>query len=115
MIAAVLLGGGLATAAAMAVEPLVARPPGPVSPARQAELMYIVRHDCGSCHGMTLNGGLGPALTPQVLRHKSAPYLAAVILDGRHGTAMPGWRPLLSEAEVSWIAAQLREGMPDAH
>jgi cytochrome c55X len=62
---------------------------------------------------MTLNGGLGPALTPQTLAHKPAMYLTHVILDGRHGTAMPGWRPLLSEAEAAWIVDRLLEGMPD--
>ncbi len=63
---------------------------------------------------MTLNGGLGPALTPQALARKPAVYLTNVILDGRHGTAMPGWRPLLSEVEAAWIAKRLLEGMPDA-
>jgi cytochrome c55X len=86
----------------------------PVTPVRQAELTHLVRHDCGSCHGMTLNGGLGPALTREVLARKPAVYLTNVILDGRHGTAMPGWRPLLSEADAAWIANRLLEGMPDA-
>jgi hypothetical protein len=31
---------------------------------RQKELIHLVRQDCGSCHGMTLQGGLGPALLP---------------------------------------------------
>jgi cytochrome c55X len=84
------------------------------SAARQSELAHLVRHDCGSCHGMSLNGGLGPALTPQALGRKPAVYLTNVILDGRHGTAMPGWRPLLSEAEAAWIADRLLEGMSDA-
>ena len=29
--------------------------------ARQAELLYLLKHDCGSCHGMTRKGGLGHA------------------------------------------------------
>lgn len=86
----------------------------PVAPVRQAELEHLVRHDCGSCHGMTLQGGLGPALTPQALSRKPAAYIAHVILDGRRGTAMPGWRPLLSEADAAWVANRLLEGMPDA-
>jgi cytochrome c55X len=85
-----------------------------VTPARRAELAQLVRHDCGSCHGLTLRGGLGPALTPDALANKPPAYLKAMILDGRRGTAMPGWRPLLSEAEAAWIAENLARGIPDA-
>ena len=35
--------------------------------AREAQLVRMVRQDCGSCHGMTLAGGLGPALTREAL------------------------------------------------
>ena len=35
---------------------------------RQAELRYLLKQDCGSCHGMTMKGGLGPALLPQTLK-----------------------------------------------
>lgn len=83
-------------------------------PQRQLELIRFVRHDCGSCHGLTLTGGLGPALSAQALQHKPAPYLKTVILDGRHGTAMPAWSPLLSEADAAWIAERLLAGFPDA-
>ncbi|MGD8874759.1 MAG: cytochrome c, partial [Gammaproteobacteria bacterium] len=34
---------------------------------RQAQLLYLLKHDCGSCHGMTRKGGLGPALLPENL------------------------------------------------
>jgi mono/diheme cytochrome c family protein len=47
--------------------------------ARQKELVRLVRQDCGSCHGMTLRGGLGPALLPENLRDKPAEGLAATI------------------------------------
>ena len=30
------------------------------SAARQDELLHLLRQDCGSCHGLTLRGGLGP-------------------------------------------------------
>ena len=38
-----------------------------VPPERQDQLRYLLRQDCGSCHGMTLKGGLGPALLPDNL------------------------------------------------
>ncbi|MDR2155191.1 MAG: cytochrome c [Burkholderiaceae bacterium] len=82
------------------------------SPARQAELVRMVRQDCGSCHGLRLTGGLGPALTPSNLRQFPAESLAVTIYHGRSGTPMPSWKTLLSEAEAAWIAQQLRAGFP---
>jgi cytochrome c55X len=107
-------------AAATPVEARAADAPGsagrqPVSVTRQQELARFLRHDCGSCHGLTLRGGLGPALTPEALAGKPPAYLKAMILDGRRGSAMPGWRPLLSEAEAAWMAENLLRGVPDAH
>jgi cytochrome c55X len=83
------------------------------APARQHRLIQLVRHDCGSCHGLTLSGGLGPALVAQALRDKPVEYLQAMILHGRPGTAMPPWRGLLSEEDAHWIALKLKEGFPD--
>jgi cytochrome c55X len=86
---------------------------GVAAPARQAELVHMVRHDCGSCHGLTLAGGLGPALLPAALAIRPAEYVEQVILDGRPGTAMPPWRGLISEDDARWIARQLRDGFPN--
>ena len=46
---------------------------------RQAEIKNLLLQDCGSCHGMTLKGGLGPALTPDVLQNKSRQMIATTI------------------------------------
>ncbi len=81
--------------------------------ARTQALVRMVRQDCGSCHGMRLTGGLGPALTPEALADKPAASLAATIFHGRPGTPMPGWRPMLSEAEAQWIAERLLQGFPE--
>ncbi len=75
-----------------------------------ARLANLVRHDCGSCHGLTLNGGLGKALTADQLAAWSSDELARIILDGIAGTPMPPWRPLLTEAEARWIADALKKG-----
>lgn len=83
-------------------------------PARQRELLVLLKQDCGSCHGMRLTGGLGPALTPEALRTKPAESLAATIFYGRTGTAMPPWRPFLSEAEARWLVARMIDGATDA-
>lgn len=80
--------------------------------ARQRELVRMVRQDCGSCHGMTLQGGLGPALLPAELKDKPVEGLAATIYYGRPGTAMPPWQRFLNEAEAHWIAERLMTEFP---
>jgi cytochrome c55X len=83
---------------------------GEIPSPRQAELMHLLTQDCGSCHGLTLHGGLGPALTPEALAGKSPATLRAVILHGRPGTPMAPWSPFLNEAEADWLVAQLMKG-----
>lgn len=82
------------------------------TPTRQRELVHLVRQDCGSCHGMALLGGLGPALTPEALRGKPVESLVATIYSGRPGTPMPPWHRFLSEAEAGWVVEQLLLGFP---
>lgn len=104
---AVLLGlTALAVTTARAVEP------PQLDAARQKTLIHMVRQDCGSCHGMRLTGGLGPALTPARMADWPDDSLVATILYGRPGTAMPGWQRFMSEAEAGWIVAQLKHGFP---
>lgn len=74
---------------------------------RAAALEHIVVQDCGSCHGLTRKGGLGSPLTREALSHAAPEGLAAIILDGIPGTAMPPWRALLTEAEALWMAQYL--------
>lgn len=81
--------------------------------ARTQVLVHMVRQDCGSCHGLTLKGGLGPALTPLALRDRPAESLVATIVGGRPGTPMPPFRGLLSEVEAQWIVEQLIAGFPE--
>lgn len=83
------------------------------SAARAQQLIHMVRQDCGSCHGMTLRGGLGPALTPQALQGKPLESLVATILRGRAGTPMPPWQRFMSEAEAGWIVERLLDGFPE--
>lgn len=83
------------------------------APERQQELRHLLRHDCGSCHGLTLKGGLGPALTPAALAERSRKWLIDTIEYGREGTAMPPWQGLLSHEEIVWIVDALRQGLPD--
>ena len=75
----------------------------------EKRLEHMVKQDCGSCHGMTMKGGLGRPLTPEALADAEAGALASIILDGVPGTAMPPWRPLISEDEAMWIARHLKK------
>ncbi|WP_354668015.1 c-type cytochrome [Marinobacter salexigens] len=73
-------------------------------------LENLVMQDCGSCHGMTLKGGLGPALRPENLSHLPEKAIAAIIREGIPGTAMPPWKPLLAPVDIEWISHQLKTG-----
>ncbi len=77
---------------------------------RKAELTYIVKQDCGSCHGMLLKGGLGPSILPEKIKNYTAEDLTAVILHGRPGTPMPPWAGILSSQDAKWISTQLKSG-----
>ncbi len=88
---------------------------GDVPPPRQVELRQMLTQDCGSCHGLTLKGGLGPALTPEALAGKSPASLRATILHGRPGTPMAPWSPFLTETEAGWLVEHLLNGTAHAH
>ena len=82
-----------------------------ISAQRQAELHNLLLQDCGSCHGMTMKGGLGPALTADVLKNKSRQMIELTILRGRPGTPMPPWDRILTKEEVRWIVDKLYSGV----
>ncbi|HSO79211.1 MAG TPA: c-type cytochrome [Chromatiaceae bacterium] len=86
--------------------------PAPVTPERALALRHFLTQDCGSCHGLTLGGGLGPPLQREQVANKPVPYLAYTILNGRPGTAMPPWSRFLTEAEGEWLARELRGENP---
>ncbi|MDD1612530.1 MAG: cytochrome c [Methylococcaceae bacterium] len=81
---------------------------GEISPERQQALRDLLKQDCGACHGLTLKGGMGPALLPETLAGKSDDFLADTILNGRSGTAMPPWRPFVNRDEALWLIGVLR-------
>ena len=100
----------MTAAMAVCIAGAVAHANEAVPPARATALIHLVRQDCGSCHGMTLKGGLGPALTPIALTGRTLADLAWVIARGRGERAMPGWAPLLPAHEIDWIAEGLLDG-----
>ena len=78
---------------------------------RKAAILYLLRQDCGACHGMNLLGGLGPALKPDSLAKWNTVQVAQTILKGRPGTPMPPWQPFLTPDEALWLAVQLKQGI----
>ena len=82
-----------------------------ISTQRSAELNNLLVQDCGSCHGMTMKGGLGPALTPEILKNKPRDMIQATIAYGRPGTPMPPWNNILSAAEINWMVDTLYAGV----
>jgi cytochrome c55X len=79
---------------------------------RQAQLEHLLAQDCGACHGLRMTGGLGPELTRAALAGKSRDSLMATVTQGRPGTAMPGWGPLLSPDDIRWLIDLLLQGYP---
>jgi len=82
---------------------------GEVDAIRELELRNLVQQDCGSCHGLTRKGGLGPDIRAQTLEGREVDGLTEIIKYGIPTTAMPPWGPLLSDTEISWIAEYLLE------
>jgi cytochrome c55X len=89
----------------------LATTPGSLTATRRVELRNLVMQDCGSCHGLTMKGGLGRPLLPANLEGLPEEAVANIILDGVGGTPMPPWRGLLTEAEALWIAQSLKQGI----
>ncbi len=104
--------GAFLISAAHAQDPPPTTAAPSIDAAHQARLVRMVRQDCGSCHGIQLTGGLGPALTRERMADFPFDSLVAVIYHGRPGTPMPGWKSMISEADAHWIAHQLQAGFP---
>lgn len=102
---AVLLGGVMS---AFMVMPLFAD--SKVTEHEQ-QLDHLLRHDCGSCHGMTMKGGLGPPLLPSSLRGRNEDDIVQMILHGSPEKAMPPWAELLTTSDARWIARRLKQGL----
>lgn len=93
--ALILLSAGVFLCAAAGAE---------VPAGRKGELRHMLTHDCGSCHGLRLTGGLGPPLTKTSLTRKDVAALAAIIRHGLPGTPMPPWKSMISDEEALWLA-----------
>lgn len=78
---------------------------------RQIDLLNFLEQDCGSCHGLKRNGGLGSPLHPENLEGRDDDVLIDIILDGIPETAMPPWKEILSKEEAVFLIKHLRKGL----
>ena len=78
---------------------------------RKKELMHLLKQDCGSCHGMTMKGGLGPALLSENLAATPDYILENTIKYGRETLAMPAWDGILTSVDIEWLVDQLKQGI----
>ncbi len=92
---------------------LVARAAEALGAKRKTELIHLLKQDCGSCHGMTLKGGLGPSLLPGVMKSRNKKLIRRIILDGVPDTPMPPWRGLLSAADITYLIDLMQNGVPN--
>ncbi len=75
---------------------------------KQQQLDNLLKHDCGSCHGLNRKGGLGPSLLASDMEKHTVESLATIILNGLPGTAMPPWENLLSAEDARYLAIKLK-------
>lgn len=64
--------------------------------------------NCAGCHGANRQGGVGPALTADVLQAKTETQVRDTISNGRPGTVMPAWKDKLSGSQVDALARYLK-------
>ena len=76
---------------------------------RQRVLKDMLLNDCGACHGLTLKGGLGSALTTEALANKDTDLLVNTVLQGKKGTAMPAWGEIVSQQDAIWLIKYLKK------
>ena len=84
------------------------QPQAQITELKQQRLDNLLKHDCGSCHGINRSGGLGPSLLVDDMEKYSLESLTAVILNGLPGTAMPPWSDLISAEDARYLANRLK-------
>jgi DNA-binding beta-propeller fold protein YncE len=70
----------------------------------QVPVQNLYEKHCASCHGASRLGGMGPALLPENLSRLKKPEAMRMIRDSRPGIQMPGFKEILSPAEMAALA-----------
>ena len=92
-----------------AVEATPAGPGEPAAAGDPANGELVFAQNCASCHGPDAAGGaLGPSLLRADLAAQPDEFFRDAITNGRAGTAMPAWGPILGAQKIEDIIAWLR-------
>jgi cytochrome c oxidase cbb3-type subunit III len=68
--------------------------------------LSVYQTNCGACHGMTLEGGIGPNLKDGQWLHGGSPHeVMQTISDGVPAKGMPAWGPILGPERVKQVTA----------
>jgi len=102
-------------------------PSGPALPGDPTNGQSVYQANCATCHGGSLEGGIGPQLNPitklpGVSNPLDVGYLLDTVTNGRTpaggGTAMPAWKGKISDQDikdvVSYILQQNSQGAGNA-
>lgn len=94
--------------------PVPTTPPAQTTPTVTASAEELFATKCAVCHGANRQGvpGLAPALTPQSLAALGDAEIRNVILDGRTGTAMPGFKASLSPEDIDALLQLIKSPSP---
>jgi cytochrome c oxidase cbb3-type subunit III len=77
-----------------------------VTPELAAAGQTVYQTNCGACHGMTLEGGIGPNLKDGDWVHGGSPQqVMRTISDGVPAKGMPAWSPILGPERVRQVTA----------
>ena len=68
----------------------------------------VFEKECQGCHGPNHEGGVGSDLRPDVIAKKNAYTLAETILNGKAGTAMPGFKDSFSKDDADKMVDYLQ-------
>ncbi|MGE4395999.1 MAG: cytochrome D1 domain-containing protein [Sulfurimonas sp.] len=81
---------------------------GLVADTSKMDVEAVFEKECQGCHGPNHEGGVGSDLRPNIIKDKNSYELAEVILNGRAGTAMPGFKEKFTPSDADAMVDYLQ-------
>ncbi|MDX9813854.1 MAG: cytochrome D1 domain-containing protein [Sulfurimonadaceae bacterium] len=81
---------------------------GLVADTSSMDVEAIFEKECQGCHGPNHEGGVGSDLRPAVIGKKNSSDLAAIILNGKAGTAMPPFKSTFTQTDADKMVDYLQ-------
>lgn len=81
---------------------------GLVADTSKMDIEAVFEKECQGCHGPNHEGGVGSDLRPNIIKDKNSYELAEVILNGRAGTAMPGFKEKFTPSDADAMVDYLQ-------